>query len=224
MGAVCQQAIGPGGRIGSGMTPEASEFFRSMIRLYDYSYLDHEDAVSAFDLCTAVAAWAHSRSGAFDPSLDRYFEVARNSDPGRLIGLLSFLATIDVHFFELLKRMVARDLSRRPPSEQIRTIAASLLVQEPPSTSRPTLARNVAIVLGIAVSREFGVLPYESMNLESGGPPRSGCGKVLAAMDDLGASMTYDAVERVWKHRSDVLQGAGFHQNVVSDFFEKLVR
>lgn len=195
------------------MTPEQTTYFRDFIRLYDFSGIEDADAV--FDGLKQIVIWTFRQEKEKTAQHDELFEgsVRGNSS---LIGLLTYLATLDGRFFDLIKRMCARSLRSGNAPPFVQMISSGLIVSEPPSEPSPKLARNVAIILAISVGFDLGWHPTENIK-KNDGPPRSACGRLAE-----GTSLTYSAVEKVWKSRRQNLEKAGFQGSDIECFLTGL--
>ncbi len=201
------------------MKPDATAYLRQFFKLRDYCWLDEYEAESCFRVFASISTWAFKQKLSPCSELDSLFEEGRRDEPGKQIGVVLYLSTLDPYFFDGTKRMLARDLVRRTPNQFIRQLTAFFLTSDPPRTIYPTLARNVALTLAISVGRQLGWRPTESL-AKGESSQKSGCGHLSECMAEMGAEISYSAIEKVWKGRRDTLICAGFSENDISDFFD----
>lgn len=197
------------------MTPDVISRFRGFFLLHQIQITDSPEA--RFAALVSVAKWVVAEKRNPGPENDALLSPA-GDDADVYMGLLLWLATIDRSFFNLAKRMAARTLVKHQPvAETFLVMAYHLLMAgEGPKHSRPTAARNVAIVLAISVGTKAGWTPTESH--WSTGHPTSGCGKAAALL-----GMERDAIEKVWIARKRWLTQADFSEHDVSEFFSDFV-
>jgi hypothetical protein len=173
-----------------------------------------DDPQRLFDALAIVAKWSVQQRKAPSATHDARL-LPLQDDISLWMGLLSHLATIDRDFFFLAKRMAAATLVRLdPPPRLYRHMAAALLTSDPPTNGRPTLARDVAVTLGVAVGRQLGWYPTEAVKRNVDSSMLSGCGRMAERI-----GMAYTAVENTWKVREQRLIQAGFSANAASEFF-----
>jgi hypothetical protein len=192
------------------VTPEAVAGFRRFFRPRDV--VSHDQPEAVFSALVDIARWAERQRGRPDPANDA--ALSAGTQLGALhMALLLHLATIDRAFFDLARRMAARTLVRHsPPARLYLEMAAALLVAgDGPRGRKPVLARDAAVILAVAAGTDAGWTPTESFDPDR--PPRSGCGKVAAAM-----RWEYSRAEAIWKAREERLHDAGFAPNQVSEF------
>ncbi len=130
--------------------------------------------------------------------------------------LIMHLATLDPHFFELVKRITAQTLwAYEKPDRFYSLLAAQLLTDEPPK--EPTkIARDVPLIIGLAVGQLAGLKP--TGNSADGGPA-----KMLRMLaDDHDLDFTYDNLVYVWKAREKKLVRGGFGQLEVLEFLSSI--
>ena len=141
------------------MTPEATGHFRSFLRLSDFA---NEEPNALFTAMASTAAWSFRQ--AQKPGPDHDVMLSNLAESTLLwMGLLSHLATVDRSFFHLARRMAAATLIRQEPlAKMYRHMAAALLVSDPPVQSKPKVARDVAILIGVAVGQSLGWTPTEA--------------------------------------------------------------
>ena len=193
------------------MTPETVAAFRDFVRLRDFFGADEPEALAS--ALAQVALWAHRQRERPGADHDALLTPAADFTAIQM-GLLLHLATIDRAFFDLARRMAARTLKRHRPAQAIYLdMASALLVAgDGPRSRKPVLARDVAVVLAVAVWTDAGWHPTEALGWNA--PHRSGCARVALA---LGAD--YQKIEKVWKDRDDRLADAGFSAEDRSAFF-----
>ena len=203
------------------MTPEAEAGFRSLLSLLDIAADDNPEGI--FSSLIKAVAWSFRQSertqldGKPNSDLDAMLNGLQEHT-SLWMGLLPHLATVDRDYFHLAKRMAARTLVRHTaPALLYRQMAAALLVSEPPRRSKPKAARDALIVIGIAVLQQTSVLPTESYKTTP--MTRSGCGRISKELHDVHRlTVTYDAIEKVWKNKRSRLHAAGFTEQQASDF------
>lgn len=198
------------------MAPEHVAFLRSWMRLTDHIVDDNDER---FKCLAAVIAWSEKqrKSQGKDREADSLVVDAYNGEPGLMLALLNYLATLHPSFFLLLRRMAANDLIRRKPTEALRQVAAVLLVAEPPQTKRHALAKHLVAVLALCIGHRIGWLPTESS--EKKGRGTSGSAKLVQLLKLHGLSVEYNVIEGAWKRRHEVLEQAGFSKSEVDEFF-----
>jgi hypothetical protein len=196
------------------MTPRIIEGFKGFLSLPHIA--DDDDPQGIFASMASLAAWSERQRR--EVVVDDDMLAGLRASTALWMRLLLHLAVIDRNFFSLAKRMAARTLVRHePPAKVYRHMAAHLLTSEPPRKPNPTLSRDVALIIGIAVMQNRGLLPTEA---EKSGPMnRSGCGLMVEALKVHGLVMTYGNVERIWLGRVERLQAAEFNIEDISNFF-----
>lgn len=201
---------------GASVTPETTESFRSFFRLRDL--VGNAEPEAIFRAMASTAAFAFRQSQL--PTWENDVLLAELQQSTALwMGLLCHLATIDKSFFYLARRMAAATLVKQEPLAMVyRRMAGTLLVSDPPVQSKPRIARDVSMLIGVAVSQELGWMPTETE--KTGTMNRSGCGRMSELLQRRHEiSVGYAAIEKVWKDRHTRLVEAGFSECEVSDFF-----
>lgn len=175
------------------MTSEAIAGFRAFFRLKDV--LNGDNPEDPFEALVDMARWAAEERT--NPNPDNDALLSHASDFTQVyMGLILWLATVDRQFFNLAKRMAARTLVKHERlSRRYLEMAAALLVAgDGPKHRSPTTARNVAVILAVAVGRDAGRAPTEnSPNLSC---PESGCARSAALL-----GMEYSAIAKVWRKK-----------------------
>lgn len=188
------------------------------MRLTDFVCPD----AAAFDVAAKLAAWAELQRYRPSPEHDRLATDAFDQDKGRAFGLILHLSTVDSQFFELSKRMAARDLMRREPSPVVRRIAAELLVSSPQVSKSKVKARNLLLVLGVAVGHASGLTKFEGEKPEA--KLSSAVGLLTERIRQNGAAVSFSTVEGAVKKGKvrDILVGTGFGSDDISEIIQNL--
>lgn len=171
---------------------------------------------TVFHYLAKTVVWSGCQRSEETIDHDSLLKDAVEAEPGLFLGLLCYLATLDVRFYNLQRRMCARTLLSGKAPAYVQRIAAALLISEPPSKSQPTMARNVSIIMAIAVGYDLGGRPTESDG-DDASNPRSSCGRLAKEI-----GYTYSAVEKVWKSRREHLKAAKFKDADIIEFMSEL--
>jgi hypothetical protein len=199
------------------MTPEDGDRFRRFLSLPHIA--DDDDPESVFEAMVAIAAWTVKQKRAPSEKLDGMLHRLQEHT-SLWMGLLLHLATIDDQFFELAKRMAAATIIHHErPAKQYLRMAAYLLTTAAPQKTNPTVARDAALVIGIAISQNFGFKPTEAG--KNGAMNISGCGQMVEALSKYDVTMTYENMERIWGERIERLRAAHFAEQDISNFFTR---
>ncbi|MFP5481152.1 MAG: hypothetical protein ACLGIE_15915 [Alphaproteobacteria bacterium] len=197
------------------MSEDALAALRRFFRLADL--LNGDDPEGLFFALVDLAKWSvaeKKRAGAHNDAL-----LSRSTEFTSIyMGLILFLATLDRSFFNLARRMAARTLVRHEKLlPTYRHMAANLLAAgDGPKARKSALARDVALILAVAIIQDTDTKPTEnSAHIRQ----RSGCGKAAAIL-----GVGYSGVESVWKQKEKRLESAGFSPEEVSEFFAEFVR
>ncbi len=200
------------------MTPGAISALRLWFQ-FD-RYLEPGNPEELFEALMNVARWRVEQGNKIRRDLDEWLSKPMENNLARF-GLLTHLATIDGAFFHLVRRMTARTLVRNSELDDFtRQLTAALLDPEDiPSSTKPQLARDVAIILALCVGKAAGWPPTQNRE-KAGDSVSSGTVRALTFLPMLGPA----AIEKVWNDRAARLAQASFDQRAVSEFLGRVSR
>tara|TARA_R110002095_G_C4216212_1_gene236572 strand:- start:274 stop:894 length:621 start_codon:yes stop_codon:yes gene_type:complete len=189
------------------------------LKLRDFD--DPDDAAQVFDFCKRLVAWwewqeKHIKNGeAVSSKFDNML-----AEDGILAStfhtLLLYLAKIDPHYFNLAKRIAAATLVNLERPDRVHLlIAAQLLTTEPPSKPNKA-ARDIPLIIGIAVGQMIGLKP-------TGATKNGGSGRMQSHLkNDHNVNISFDTLLDVWKNRKTKLAGGGFEQREILEFLNSV--
>jgi hypothetical protein len=200
------------------MTPGAIRVLRAWFK-FD-RFLEPDNPEELFDALMKVAKWRVEQGVEIKRDLDGTISEPIEDSLARF-GLITHLATIDGVFFEMARRMMARQLIRSPaPDELVRHLAAALLDPgEIPASDKPQLARDVAVIMALCVGQGAGWPPTQNRERANEGVT-SGAARAVALLPKL----TLLSVEGIWTNRRPRLVQASFDEAAVSDFLPRVSR
>ncbi|MCW9044563.1 MAG: hypothetical protein OQK05_14590 [Pseudopelagicola sp.] len=195
------------------------------LRLSDFWVPESPD--EAFEEMLFLLAWILLEENKSSPENDRHISGLAELTT-QVSTLTLYLTRFSTRFVELSKRRSIRSLVRldHELSPEERLLIAGILQLPEPQKSKPQLARNVVIILTVALGIQTGRRATQGASSPNKDKDdRSACGRISHDLRcRFGRAVSTASLQKTWDKRKQHLNDAGFPPDDVNDFLRMLAK